>query len=94
MAAASPDLTAVGPPVFVSRETAASRCQISVDTWDLWVREGFAPQPALRRGGIIRWHWQEVEDRLANRRKTGAESDPFIQGIANAQAKVRRRAAA
>lgn len=81
-------------PTFVCRDTAARECEISVDTWDLWVRDGFAPQPAIRRGSVVRWHWPEVERRLAARPDLAAESDPIMLGIANAQPKGRRRAAA
>lgn len=78
--------------VFVSRESAARRVEISVDTWDLWVRQGYAPQPAIRRGGVLRWHWPTVESRLAGGPGMQIQSDPFDTGVANAT-QVRRRAA-
>lgn len=71
------------PAEFVCRDTVARRCEISVDTWDLWVRDGFAPQPAIDRGQIKRWHWPEVQARLT-RPRTQAQDDPFMKGVANA----------
>lgn len=53
-------------PVFVSRQTAAALMEISVDTFDTWVRAGFVPQPNVSRGQIIRWHWPTIEERLAS----------------------------
>lgn len=53
-------------PIFVDRKTAAALMMISVDTFDLWVRAGFVPQPQVNRGQIQRWHWPTVEERLAS----------------------------
>ncbi|HEV2554940.1 MAG TPA: hypothetical protein VGV17_14380 [Bosea sp. (in: a-proteobacteria)] len=50
--------------VFVSRQTAAERLEISVDTFDTWVRTGFLPTAHIDRGQIIRWHWPSIEMKL------------------------------
>lgn len=63
-------------PVFVGRRTAAALLEISVETFDQWVRSGFVPPPEINRGQIIRWHWPSVENKLSD--KSGvAESDTF-----------------
>ena len=36
--------------VFVSRQTAAQRLEISVDTFDTWVHVGFVPPAHINRG--------------------------------------------
>lgn len=78
-------------PVFVSADMAARLCGVSVDTWRAWVQSGYAPRPAIERGQIIRWHWPTVESRLASAADEALESDPFMQGVADAQKKVRSR---
>lgn len=80
-------------PTFVSREVAARECGISVDTWDIWTRDGFVPQAAIRRGGVLRWYWPEVVERLARGAAPSVEADPFMKGIADADKAQRRRAA-
>lgn len=80
-------------PTFVCRETAARLIEISVDTWDMWNRQGFVPAPAIRHGGVIRWYWPAVEEALAGRGKMAAHADPIMMGVANAQPRTRRRAA-
>jgi hypothetical protein len=62
-------------PVFVSRKTAAALLEISVDTFDMWVQQGFVPRATINRGQITRWHWPTVEAHLAGPPKL--ESDPF-----------------
>lgn len=52
-------------PVFVSRKTAAKRFEISVETFDDWVRQGFVPRAHVQRGQIYRWHWPSLEAKLA-----------------------------
>jgi len=79
-------------PVFVSRQTAAARLEISVDTFDTWLRSGFLPAPQIDRGQIVRWHWPSIEKRLAGDGES-QHHDPFMAGIQNV-AKGRRRAAA
>lgn len=82
-------------PVFVSRETAAARLEISTTTWDIWVRDRFVPQPAVRRGGVVRWHWPTVEASLAGLGAGAVQSDPYSEGVKNGHAsKGGRRAAA
>ena len=78
-------------PVFVRRQTAAARCEISVDTFDLWVRDGFVPPPAFERGQTKRWYWPDIEMRLAH--QGAATNDPFMQGVENADQTARRRRA-
>ena len=79
-------------PEFVCRETAARRCEISVDTWDAWVRDGFVPPPVIDRGQIKRWYWPRVVARLLKLR-AAETSDPFIHGVVNADQTARRRSA-
>lgn len=71
-------------PIFVCRETAARRLEISSDTFDVWVSSGFLPRAHVDRGQIKRWHWPTLERALVGR-ETKAESDPFIEGIRNAK---------
>lgn len=52
-------------PVFVSRKTAASLMEMSVETFDDWVRQGFLPRAHVQRGQIYRWHWPSLEARLS-----------------------------
>jgi hypothetical protein len=80
-------------PAFVCRETAARLLEISVDTWDGMVRDGFVPPPDIDRGQIKRWHWASVEARLLKAREAET-ADPFIQGVANADQTARGRRAA
>lgn len=82
-------------PVFVSGDTAAARCEVSRDTWDMWVRVGFVPPPAVDRGQIRRWHWPSVEAALAGN-AAQADDDPLMKGVQNVRSnpKDRRRAAA
>ena len=82
--------TSTESPVFVCRDTAARRLEISVDTFDVWVKEGFIPKPTIDKGQIKRWHWPTIEARLSI--ETAAEVDPFIQGVRNA-AQARQRTA-
>ncbi len=52
-------------PVFVDRKTAAAMLMISVDTFNMWLQQGFIPPAHINRGQIIRWHWPSVEKKLA-----------------------------
>lgn len=52
-------------PVFVTRKTAAKLMEISTDTFDLWLQQGFVPRAHINRGQIMRWHWPSVEQKLA-----------------------------
>lgn len=52
-------------PVFVTRKTAAKLMEISTDTFDLWLQQGFVPRAHINRGQIMRWHWPSVEEQLA-----------------------------
>lgn len=79
-------------PVFVSRQTAAAKLEISVDTFDAWLRSGFIPPAHVDRGQIVRWHWPSLEARLAGDGET-QQRDPFIEGLRNVT-KGRRHAAA
>ncbi|MGQ3356329.1 MAG: hypothetical protein ACT6XS_17020 [Phreatobacter sp.] len=74
------------PIEFVDRATAAALCGISTDTWDAWVRGGFVPPATIRRGGVLRWHWPTVRDRL-NPPAGSADADPFLKGIADVKAR-------
>lgn len=66
--------------VFVSRHTAAKLLEISVDTFDTWVRAGFVPQAQVNRGQIIRWHWPTVEARLASSADQIAHDPSIVTG--------------
>ena len=83
---------AVVEPVFVSRQTAAERLEISTDTFDAWLRAGFIPPAQIERGQIVRWHWPSLEERLAGG-TAQPQHDPFLEGLKNVQ-KGRRHAAA
>jgi hypothetical protein len=83
---------AVVEPVFVSRQTAAERLEISTDTFDTWLRAGFIPAPQIERGQIVRWHWPSLEERLAGG-TAQPQHDPFLEGLKNVQ-KGRRHATA
>lgn len=67
-------------PVFVTRKTAAALMEISVDTFDMWVRAGFVPQPQVNRGQIVRWHWPAVEARLAEPASQQAHDPSIVTG--------------
>lgn len=67
-------------PVFVSRKTAAELMEISVDTFDQWVRSGFVPRAQVNRGQIIRWHWPTVEARLASPAEQQAHDPSIVTG--------------
>lgn len=79
-------------PVFVSKETAAARLEISIFTFDEWRRTGFIPAPHINRGQILRWHWPTIEARLAQV-APAVETDPCVLGVANVT-KGRNRAVA
>ena len=52
-------------PVFVDRKTAAAKLMISVDTFNMWLQQGFIPPAHINRGQIVRWHRPSVEKKLA-----------------------------
>lgn len=52
-------------PVFVTRKTAAKLMEISTDTFNMWLQQGFIPPAHINRGQIVRWHWPSVEQKLA-----------------------------
>lgn len=64
-------------PVFVSRTTAAKLMEISVDTFDMWVRARFVPEAHINRGQVVRWHWPSVEAQLSTRAAQMAR-DPSV----------------
>lgn len=72
-------------PVFVSRDTAARLCEVSVDTFDTWVAQGYVPGPAINRGQTRRWHWPSVEARLAGLAEDAQRYDPYMTGVRNAK---------
>ena len=85
-------IRAQAEPVFVSRQTAAQRLEISVDTFDTWVHVGFVPPAHINRGQTVRWHWPSIEAKLSET-PVRPENDPFIIGLEN-EKKSRRRVAA
>ena len=68
-------------PCLVRREVAAQLCDVSVDTFDQWVKEGFIPPPAISRGQIRRWHWPTVEAKLLGTGGPAVEDDPYMTGV-------------
>lgn len=67
-------------PVFVSRKTAARLMEISVDTFDIWLQQGFVPRAHVNRGQIVRWHWPTVEARLAEPASQQAHDPSIVTG--------------
>lgn len=68
-------------PIFVSRATAAKRLEISVDTFDAWVRDKYVPGPAVTRGQVRRWHWPSVEEALKPSGESEGKPDPYMTGV-------------
>ncbi|AMJ63039.1 hypothetical protein [Bosea sp. PAMC 26642] len=68
--------------VFVTRQAAAERLMISVDTFETWVRTRFIPAAHISRGQIVRWHWPSIETALATE-KENRLPDPFIEALKN-----------
>jgi predicted DNA-binding transcriptional regulator AlpA len=87
--ALSPRLTA-----YVTREEGAAELRVSPSTWDEMVECGQLPQPILmgRMGTIKRWRWADVDSRLRN--DDAPSPEPYFRGVANGQAKDRKRDAA
>lgn len=73
-----------GEAIFISKETAAARLEISVFTFDEWRKTGFIPAPHINRGQIMRWHWPTIEAKLAEG-TSAVETDPSVLGVINAQ---------
>lgn len=67
-------------PVFVDRKTAAAMLMISVDTFDLWLRQGFIPPANVNRGQIVRWHWPSVEQKLVGVTTLQDEGRKMMEG--------------
>lgn len=63
-------------PVFVDRKTAAAKLMISVETFDLWVRQGFVSRAHIEHGQIYRWHWPSLEAKLAGTADTKLPDEP------------------
>ena len=70
--------------VFVSRKTAAARLEISLDTFDQWVKDKFLPAPTISHGSIRRWHWPTVEERLAGASDGDEEGQQYLTGVQRA----------
>lgn len=71
------------PFVFATRSQCAAIFQVSLDTFDQWVRDGFIPPPAFVHKQIQRWHWPTVEAHLIGS-ACKPELDPYIAGVRNA----------
>lgn len=71
-------------PIFVSKETAAARLEISIFTFDEWRKTGFIPAPHINRGQIMRWHWPTIEAKLTDG-IPAVETDPCVLGVINMQ---------
>ena len=76
------------PHVFVSADTAANLCEISSDTWRLWVSTGIVPPASIRQGQIVRWHWPTVEAMLASSKKSALDGDVALGRIRDAKGKT------
>lgn len=76
--------------IFVSRSELAARCEVSVDTIDQWVREGYLPAPSMERGQIRRWHWPSIEARFSEAQKE--TDDPYLTGVRRASGHTHRSA--
>lgn len=58
-------------PAYVSRETGAAELQISPQTWDNWVKEGFLPPPCdTFPEGTPRWRWEDVDRKRSGQKPT------------------------
>ncbi len=66
--------------VFVTRQAAAERLMISVDTFDTWVRSGFVPRAHIDRGQIVRWHWPTIEESLLGKSEV-PRPDPVLEAL-------------
>ena len=84
-------------PAYVSRDVGAAELCISPDTWDTWLKEGILPPPCDLgiTGTTPRWRWADVDEALSRRKRESSECppEPFFRGLADGQAKERRRAA-
>lgn len=70
--------------VFCRRKTVALRLDLSVDTFDDWVRDGFLPRHAVERGQIRLWHWPSVEAALLSR-SSEEEDNPYRAAVLRAK---------
>lgn len=66
------------PPTFVSRETGAAECEVSVDTWDAMEKAGLLPPraPGFPQS-TPRWRWADVDARLSG--KFNPEIDAAVE---------------
>jgi hypothetical protein len=74
--------------IFVSRAELAARFEVSVDTINQWVRDGYLPPPNMQRGQTMRWHWPSVEARFTTS-PGDAANDVYMTGVGRAQANAR-----
>lgn len=70
-------------PQFLSRETCAAEFEVSVSTWDDWVKSGVVPKPYMlgRTGSTPRWSWDEISEHIRTGGKaqvSGGERNPFF----------------
>jgi hypothetical protein len=74
-------------PAFVSRKRAAAELDMSVDTFDNYVRKSVLPAPK-QRAGITRWKWTEIEGALdgGNLSIVQCVEDDYIQRVGRAKA--------
>lgn len=88
-------------PQFLSRETCAAEFEVSLSTWDDWVKSGVVPKPYMlgRNGLTPRWSWDDIREYLNERGKTPsgeAPRSPFVnpgafRAVAREKGETRRK---
>ena len=58
-------------PKFLSKETCAAEFEVSIATWDEWVKAGLVPKPYMlgNSSAIPRWSWDEIIECIVARGK-------------------------
>lgn len=68
-------------PQYVSRATLAALLDMGVRTLDDYCDKNIIPKP-YKIGTLKRWHWAEVEKKIANQPLINLnERDPFDEGV-------------
>lgn len=66
------------PPAFCSIETLAEQLDCSVSTVRSYREKGVLPAP-VRIGGLVRYRWSEVVDKLQPQDQGNAEKDAIME---------------
>jgi hypothetical protein len=74
--------------IFVSRIELAARFDVSTDTIDQWVHDGYLPTAHMMRGQIRRWHWPTIEACFTTS-PGDAANDPYMTGVGHAKGHAR-----